>query len=78
MIAWRNDLADQIKVDMLNEVVEDYATEVAKELGNLTCQIHPEEISTITIVPDRTHTMVINSKFCCPDFEKIVTLKIER
>jgi hypothetical protein len=76
--AWHNDLADEIKVDMLNEVVEEYATEAQKELGKLTCKEHPRKISQLTIIADRINTMVIEKKFCCAEFEDKVSLKIER
>jgi hypothetical protein len=76
--AWRNDLADQIRVEKLNEVAEDYAHEIAKELGALKCPSHPGEDSYITIIADRAHYIVTEAKFCCCEFEKKVGLKIER
>jgi hypothetical protein len=78
LAAWRSDLPDQIKVDMVNAVVEDFATEVRNELGKLKCPRHPSKVSTVTITADRVSTMVIKKKFCCPEFEKKVSLKLER
>ena len=75
---WHNDLPDQIKVEMLNEVAEEFAREVKKELGKLKCENHPMEVSYITVVADRTHNMIIEKKFCCPEFEQKVSVKIER
>lgn len=75
---WQNDLPDQIKVDMVNQVAEDFAAEVREELGELRCGKHPSKISTVTIIADRTNTMVIKKKFCCPDFEKKVSVKLLR
>ena len=49
---WRNDLADQIKVEKLNEVAEDFADEIRRELGNLQCKKHPDETSQVTIIQD--------------------------
>lgn len=76
--AWRNDLPDQIRVEKLNEVAEDYAHEITQQLGNLKCRHHPDQTSYITIVPDRWQTMTIEKKFCCADFEKKVSVKIQR
>ena len=78
LTAWSNDLADQIKVQKINEVAEDYAEEVRKALGTLKCPEHPRKISHITVVADRAHQITIEAKFCCPQFEKKVSLKIER
>lgn len=75
---WRNDLADQIKVEKLNEVAEDFAAEITSELGNLQCKKHPDETSHVTIVPDRTGSIKVEKKFCCAEFEKKVAPKIER
>lgn len=75
---WRNDLSDQIRVEKLNEVAEDFATEISNELGNLQCKEHPDETSYVTIVPDRTGSLRVEKKFCCPGFEKKVSPKIER
>lgn len=78
LTAWHNDPVDQIKVDMVNAVVEDFATEVRNELGKLKCSRHPSKTTTVTIIADRTNTMVIRNKFCCPEFEKKVSVKLER
>lgn len=75
---WHNDLADEIKVEMLNEVVEEFASEAQKELGKLKCKEHPRKISRLTIVADRNKTMIIKKKFCCAEFEEKVSVKIER
>lgn len=74
--AWRNDIADQIRVEKLNEVTEDYAREILNELGHLTCDQHPDRDSYITIIADRTHYIVVEKKFCCEAFEKKVGFKI--
>lgn len=73
---WRNDTADQIRVEKLNEVVSDYAQEIVNELGNVQCSKHPQQDSYITIIADRTNYIVIEKKFCCDEFEKKVGLKI--
>lgn len=78
LTARRNDLPDQIKVEMLNEVVEEFAREAKKELANLICKKHPDEISYITIIADRNNNMTLKKKFCCPEFDKKVSLKIQR
>jgi hypothetical protein len=78
LVARHSDLPDQIRVDMLNQVVEDFAREVLLALGNLECKQHPHKISQLTIFADRAHTLLIKKKFCCPEFEKLVSLKIER
>lgn len=78
LTAWQSDLPDQIKVAMVNEVVEDFAREARKELGDLTCLNHPSRISTVTIIADRISTMVIKKKFCCLQFERKISLKLER
>lgn len=74
---WKNDLADQIKVDMLNEVVAEFADEAKVQLGKLKCQKHPDKTSYITIAADRTNTMVIRRKFCCPEFKKKISIRLE-
>lgn len=76
--AWHNDIPDQIRVDKLNEVAEDFANEIAHELGGLRCAQHPEDISYITVIAHRNYAMVVQTKFCCPEFENKVSLKIER
>ena len=76
LTAWHNDLPDEIKVGMLNEVVEDYAAEAVTVLSHLTCPKHPQQTSHITIVADRNRSMVIEKKFCCPEFEHKVSLKL--
>lgn len=78
LAAWQNDLPDQIKVEKLNEVAEDFAQEIKKELGSLQCQQHPEQVSHVTVIADRHNSMVIQKKCCCPEFEKKVSRKIER
>jgi len=78
LAAWHNDLADQIKVEKLNEVAEDFAQEIVNELGNLQCKEHPGKDSYVTIIADRTNQIIIEKKFCCQEFEKKVSLKIER
>lgn len=75
---WHHDLPDEIKVDMLNEIVEDYAAEVIKALGDLYCPAHPHVMSYITIVADRVQSIIIEKKFCCPEFEQKVSLKLKR
>jgi len=75
---WQNDLADEIKVGMLNEMVDDFAREVTKGLGALNCRRHPDVMSHVTIVADRTETMVILKEFCCHEFEALVSLKLAR
>ena len=75
---WRNDLPDQIRVEKLNEVAEDFAAEIRSELGNMQCKKHPDETSYITIVPYRTGSVSVEKKFCCAEFEKKVAPKIER
>ncbi|MEX1240191.1 MAG: hypothetical protein WEB30_10750 [Cyclobacteriaceae bacterium] len=74
---WNNDLADQIKVDILNDIVEEFMKEARVQLGNLKCKRHPEKISYITITADRTHTMVIRRKFCCTEFKERVSRKFK-
>lgn len=76
--AWQKDLPDQIRVEKLNEVAEDFAEEITKEIGSLQCQQHPDHVSHVTVVPDRLASMVIQKKCCCPEFEKKVSRKIER
>ena len=78
LVARHLDLPDQIRVEMLNQVVEDYATEVLLALGNLTCSRHPDKVSRVTILADRAHTLIIKKKFCCLEFEKLVSVKMER
>lgn len=78
LAAWQNDLADQIKVEMLNEVAVQFASEVKKALENAKCQKHPDQISYVTIVPHRKKNMIIKTKFCCPEFDKKMSVKIER
>ena len=78
LTAWHNDLPDEIKVDMLNEIVEDFAAEATRALSELTCPKHPEQMSYITIVADRNQSMVIEKKFCCSEFEYKVSLKLKR
>lgn len=78
LTAWHNDLPDQIRVEKLNEVAEDFANEIAHELGGLRCRHHPEDMSYITIIAHRNYSVVVQSKFCCAEFEKKVSLKIER
>jgi len=73
---WRNDVADQIRVEKLNEVAQDYAQEIVNELGHLQCGRHPEQPSYVTIIADRSHYIVIEKDFCCQEFEKKVGLKI--
>ena len=75
---WHHDLPDEIKVDMLNEVVQDYATEVVNALGDLYCPKHPNEMSFITIIADRVQSIIIEKKFCCPQFEEKVSMKLKR
>ncbi len=76
--AWQDDLADQIRVEKLNEVAEDYASEITHELGRLTCPAHPHQQSYITIVAHRTNFIVIEKQFCCTEFEKKINAKIGR
>lgn len=76
--AWQKDLPDQIKVEKLNEVAEDFAEEIMKEIGTLQCKQHPEQVSHVTVIADRLTSMVIQKKCCCPEFEKKVSRKIER
>jgi hypothetical protein len=78
LTAWRNDLPDQIRAEKVNEVAEDYAAEIESELGHMQCKIHPAAISHITVVADRTGALRIEKKFCCIEFEKKVSPKIER
>ena len=78
LIARHSDLPDQIRVDMLNQVMDDFAGEVLLALGNLKCKKHPDKVSHVTIFADREHTLVIKKKFCCREFEKLVSVKIER
>jgi hypothetical protein len=78
LIPWHHDFPDEIKVQMLNEVVDDYATEVVNALGDLYCPKHPGEISYIIIIADRVQSMIIEKKFCCPQFEEKVSLKLKR
>lgn len=78
LTARTDDLPDQIKVEKLNEVAEDFAAEVARALGNLKCKKHPAQMSQITIIAERTHTMIIKKKCCCAEFEKLVSPKIDR
>ena len=75
---WRNDLPDQIRVEKLNEVAEDFAREITHQLGDLRCSEHPDEVSYLTVIADRHHTMLVEKTFCCQQFEKIVSRKIER
>lgn len=75
---WRNDLPDQIRVEKLNEVAEDFAAEILRELGNMQCKKHPDETSHVTIAPSRTGSLRVEKKFCCAEFEKKVSPKIER
>ena len=75
---WHNDAADAIKVAMLNEVAEEFAREVKRELSTIKCKSHPRRNSYISIIADRTQTMIIKTKFCCPEFEKQVSVKIQR
>ena len=73
----QRDLADQIKVDMLNEIAKDFAQEARSQLGDLKCEKHPAKVSYITIAADRTHTLIIRRKFCCPEFEKKISMRLE-
>jgi len=75
---WHRDIADQIKVEMLNQVTEEFAQEVKNELGKLNCPNHPDKISYITIMADRNNTIIIKKKFCCPAFEEKISVKIRR
>ena len=77
LAAWQNDLPDQIKVEKLNEVAEDFAQEIKKEIGSLQCQQHPEQVSHVTVIADRHNSMVIQKKCCCPEFEKKVNRLME-
>ena len=74
----QHDLPDEIKVDMLNEMAEDFAEEVAKALGELKCDRHQDEVSHIIIIADRNHTMSIRKKCCCDDFEKLIDHRLAR
>jgi hypothetical protein len=78
LVARNADLPDQIRVDMLNQVAEDFAAEVLLALGNLTCKQHPDKLSHVIIFADRKHTLLIKKQFCCPEFEELVSVKIER
>lgn len=73
---WKHDIADEIRVEMLNTIVEDYASEAGRQLANLKCPTHPRKISHIIIVADRKHTMTFRKKFCCPEFEKKISVKL--
>jgi hypothetical protein len=75
---WHNDMADEIKVNMLNEVAEEFACEVREELSTLTCKCHPHKNSYITVIADRAQTTIVRTEFCCPDFGRQVSVKIER
>jgi hypothetical protein len=74
---WKNDLADQIKVEMLNKVAGEFANEARSQLGKLKCERHPRTLSYITIAADRTNTMVIKRKFCCPEFKERISEKLK-
>jgi len=74
---WNNDLADQIKVDMLNRVVDEFAKEAKVQLSKLTCDKHPDKISHITIAADRQNTMLIRRRFCCNRFSQKISVKLE-
>lgn len=78
LTAWHNDLPDEIKVDMLNEIVEDFAAEAVKALSSLSCPKHPEQMSYITIAADRSRSMIMEKRFCCTEFEQKVSLKLKR
>lgn len=73
---WRNDITDQIRVEKVNEVAEDYAREIVNELGKLQCSDHPDDDSYVTIIADRTHHIIVEKEFCCEEFERKVGLKI--
>ncbi|MGC1244328.1 MAG: hypothetical protein WA874_22245 [Chryseosolibacter sp.] len=75
---WHNDLADEIKVDMLNQVVCDFTSEAKNELEKMECPKHPNTLSYVTIIPDRMNVMIIRKKFCCPEFEEKISVKLER
>lgn len=75
---WQHDLTDEIKVEMLNTIVEEYASEAAKQLAKMKCPTHPKKISHITIIADRQHTMIFRKQFCCPEFEKKISMKLLR
>lgn len=74
---WNNNLADQIKVDMLNIVVEDFAREAQRQLSEFFCEHHPEKVSYITIAADRKNTMLIKRRFCCRKFAQKITAKLK-
>ena len=74
---FRNDLADQIKVEMLNEVVDEFSREARVQLGKLKCEHHPTKISTLTVAADRARTLVIRRKFCCPEFGDRISKKLK-
>lgn len=76
LTAWHNDLPDQIKVEMVNEIAEDFATEIRNALGNLQCQAHPGKNSRITVVADRVNQVNLETRFCCAKFGKKVSVKI--
>jgi hypothetical protein len=78
LTAWRNDAADDIKVDMLNEVAKEFAVEAKKELAKMKCPRHPTRVSQISIIADRTKSMIIKTKFCCPEFGEKVSVKLLR
>lgn len=74
---WKNDLADQIKVDMLNEVVEGFAKEAHVQLAEMSCDYHPDKISYLTIAADRKTTMLIRRRFCCRKFSQKISVKLK-
>ncbi|HET9487002.1 MAG TPA: hypothetical protein VFO54_06195 [Chryseosolibacter sp.] len=76
LIPWHNDLADEIKVAMLNEVVDEFSRVARNELSKIKCDKHPGEVSYILITPDRVSTMIIKRKFCCPEFAQKITMKL--
>lgn len=74
--AWHHDLPDQIRVEKLNEVADDFAYELEQELGGLRCNAHPVESSIITVSADRQRFITLQKRFCCSAFEKKVCMKI--
>gem|GEM_PF-4696277 len=75
---WHNDVADQIRVEKVNEVAKDHAREIEAALGTLRCPDHPGQDSYITVVAGRINQISIEMRFCCSGFEKKVSLKVER
>ena len=76
------DIAEDLKISTANQIVEDLAKSLKKDLKEASCDDHPNHVSIVEIEStpfNKTGLFQVNKRnFCCKEFEQSIRINIKR